>query len=374
MAVVNTLSKGMAPLGIASGVIAVGPTESLITSAELWPDAALFEPVALSGRGDVRSMAQVFAIARRTRARAVLVHSHRHATPLALGRMISGQPLNMVTVEHHSLGLRAPSDNVNSASALLWSKASVFLTEDYLVGYPLKSSKLRGLRTRAVIANGVDLAPFSLGQRRPRSVEKIPILGMAARLVPSKNVDTILDAVVILAEAQSSKTPHLRLAGDGPERSRLESRVTELGIGDYVSFLGHVPESQLPTFFSGLDIYVLSTMGEAFNTSLLQAAAAQVPIVATRVPGVTDLFTDGVDAILVEPRDPWSLTAAILEAADPVVAHRIAKAAFELVSSRYTASSMVRAYLRLLVRVDPNGPWLKSEGRMGGEPGMWNAT
>jgi glycosyltransferase involved in cell wall biosynthesis len=280
----------------------------------------------------------------------------------------------MVTVEHHSLGLRAPSDNVNSASALLWSKASVFLTEDYLVGYPLKSSKLRGLRTRAVIANGVDLAPFSLGQRRPRSVEKIPILGMAARLVPSKNVDTILDAVVILAEAQSSKTPHLRLAGDGPERSRLESRVTELGIGDYVSFLGHVPESQLPTFFSGLDIYVLSTMGEAFNTSLLQAAAAQVPIVATRVPGVTDLFTDGVDAILVEPRDPWSLTAAILEAADPVVAHRIAKAAFELVSSRYTASSMVRAYLRLLVRVDPNGPWLKSEGRMGGEPGMWNAT
>ena len=192
MAVVNALAKGMAPLDIKSGVISVAPTESLITSGELWPHVALLETVALTGRGDIRSMAQVFAIARRTRARAVMVHTHRHATPLALGRMSSGQPLNMVTVEHHSLALRSLSDNANSASALFWSKASVFLTEEYLLGYPLKAARLRGLQARAIIANGIDHAAFSTLHHDARPTEEGPILGMAARLVPSKDFETLL--------------------------------------------------------------------------------------------------------------------------------------------------------------------------------------
>ena len=367
MAVTNALAKDLDTLGVTSGVIAVSPAESILVSREFWPAMSLIEPVVVTGRGDVASMARVFAIGRRTKARAVLVHTHRHAAPLAIGRLSSGQPVNMVSVEHHSLELRTNTDNANSISALLWSKASVFLTEEYLRAYPLRAAKLPGLATRAVIANGIDLKPYiSLHRNSPRGIGG-PTLGMAARLVPSKDVETILEAITIAIKSQDSKVPHLRIAGDGPERSRLEARVAELNIRQCVSFLGHVPESQMPSFLDSLDIYVLSTHGETFNTSLIQAAAARVPIVATRAPGIASVFTDGVDAILFEPADPSSLEAAIKKASDPSVASAIVAAAFELVSSKFNSWVMTEAYLSLLALIDPSGPWLAAKLRMGGE-------
>jgi len=169
MAVTNALAKDLDTLGVTSGVIAVSPAESILVSREFWPAMSLIEPVVVTGRGDVASMARVFAIGRRTKARAVLVHTHRHAAPLAIGRLSSGQPVNMVSVEHHSLELRTNTDNANSISALLWSKASVFLTEEYLRAYPLRAAKLPGLATRAVIANGIDLKPSQFSTRNRRS-------------------------------------------------------------------------------------------------------------------------------------------------------------------------------------------------------------
>ena len=123
----------------------------------------------------------------------------------------------------------------------------------------------------------------------------------------------------------------------------------------------------MPSFLDSLDIYVLSTHGETFNTSLIQAAAARVPIVATRAPGIASVFTDGVDAILFEPADPSSLEAAIKKASDPSVASAIVAAAFELVSSKFNSWVMTEAYLSLLALIDPSGPWLAAKLRMGGE-------
>jgi glycosyltransferase involved in cell wall biosynthesis len=369
MVVVNALAKEMARIGLTTGAMAISPTNSLLSDSESWPDVSVLEPVALTGRGDMSSMARVFGLGRRMKARVVLVHTHRHATPLALGRLSSGQPLNMVSVEHHSLGLRSTIDNVNSFSALLWSKASVFLTAEYLQGYPLKSLALPGLKTATVIGNGIDFAPF-LSRRRcvqPSGTGNTgPILGMATRLVPSKDIETILEVIAMARNAHEPRVPHLRLAGDGPERQRLEARVSELGIGEFVTFLGQLREDQLPEFFSTLDIYVLSTRGETLNTSLIQAAASRVPIVASRVSGITNVFTDGVTAILFEPSSPSSLASAIQMASETGVVERIVEAAFELAQLNFTSEMMTRGYLDLLTRIDPAGPWLAAQMRMEG--------
>jgi glycosyltransferase involved in cell wall biosynthesis len=189
---------------------------------------------------------------------------------------------------------------------------------------------------------------------------------MASRLVPSKDIDTILEVIATASSAQHPRVPCLRLAGDGPERQRLEARVTELGIGEFVDFLGQLREDQLPEFFCSLDIYVLSTRGETLNTSLIQAAAARVPIVASRVSGITNVFTDGVTAILFEPSSPSSLASAIQMASEPVVVERIVEAAFELAQLEFTSEMMTRAYLDLFTRIDPAGPWLAAQMRMGG--------
>jgi glycosyltransferase involved in cell wall biosynthesis len=357
MAVINTLTKELAPRGITSGVVAVGSEDVLITSEQAWPDVDLLELVILKGRGDLSSMVHAFGLARTVRARVVLVHTHRHATPIALGRFASGQPLKLVTIEHHSLNLRSASDNVNSFSSLLWSRAVVFLTEEYGKRYPLRRFKLPGLSLRAVIANGTNLTAFESIHQPLYEATRAPVFGMAARLVPGKDVDTLLEAMAILICGGDQPHPQLRLAGDGPERQRLEKRVSELGLGQAVSFVGRIPENQMRDFLGDLDVYVLSTLAETLNTSLLQAAASRVPIVATRVEGVADIFTDQLDALLVDRQDPQSLAAALSAASDPVTATRLSAAGYQLVSTRYSSVTMALSYLKLLARIDPSGPW-----------------
>jgi len=357
MAVINTLTKEFAQLGITSGVVAVGSEEVLITAEQAWPDVDLLELITLKGRRDLSSMVHAFGLARTVRARVVLVHTHRHATPIALGRIAGGQPLKLVTIEHHSLNMRSASDNVNSFSSLLWSCAVVFLTEQYGKSYPLRHFKLPGLRSRTVIANGTNLTSSESIHRPLDAVTQAPVFGMAARLVPGKDVDTLLEAMVVLTRGEDRPHPQLRIAGDGPERQRLEERTSELGLGQAVSFVGAIPEIEMPGFLGNLNVYVLSTLAETLNTSLLQAAASRVPIVATRVSGVADIFTDQVDALLVDRQDPQSLAAALSAASDPVTAARLSAAAYRLVSTRYSSTTMALSYLELLARIDPSGPW-----------------
>jgi glycosyltransferase involved in cell wall biosynthesis len=357
MAVINTLTKEFARLGITSGVVAVGSEDVLITSKQAWPDVDLLELVTIKGRGDLSSMAHAFRLARTVRARVVLVHTHRHATPIALGRITSGQSLKLVTIEHHPLNLRSASDNVNSASSLIWSRAVVFLTKQYGERYPLRRFKLPGLSLKTVIANGTNLTSLESTHQPLSEATRAPVFGMAARLVPVKDVDTLLEAMVILTRGEDQPHPQLRIAGDGPERQRLEKRVSELGLGQAVTFIGQIPEIEMPNFLGGLDVYVLSTLAETLNTSLLQAAASRVPIVVTRVEGISEIFTDQVDALLVDRQDPRSLAAALSAASDPITAARLSAAGYQLVSARYSSLAMALSYLNLLARIDPSGPW-----------------
>ena len=302
-------------------------------------------------------MSRVFNVARTTRARIVLIHSHRHASAMALGRLASHQGLKMVTVEHHPLPLRNASANLQSASALMWSRAVVFLTSENMAGYPLRKSRLRGLAIRAVIPNGVELAVFEDSRSRVRDGTDVRMFGMAARLVPTKDIDTLLRATAILLEGRSKPRATLALAGDGPERTRLTALAADLGISESVSFLGQIPESSMPSFLQSLDVYVQSTPGEAFSTSLVQACAAGLPIVASDVPGISEVFHNREDALLVEPRNPSALAAAIGEALAPERAEQLGAASFRLASSKYASASMAQAYLDLFARIDPEGPW-----------------
>ncbi|HEX6753806.1 MAG TPA: glycosyltransferase [Solirubrobacterales bacterium] len=167
------------------------------------------------------------------------------------------------------------------------------------------------------------------------------LLVFVGRIVPIKRLDLLLEALAQAREAD----PRLRLAvvGDGEERPRLERQAAELGIAGDVLFLGY--RRELPPVFAAADLAVLSSDNEGTPVSLIEAAAAGLPAVATDVGGVREVV--GEDTGVLTPQgDATALAAAIVEmAADPERRERCGAAARRHAIDSYSAK-------RLLTDVD----------------------
>ncbi len=130
------------------------------------------------------------------------------------------------------------------------------------------------------------------------------LIGSVGRLVEQKDYPTQLRA---FAKAVA-EVPRLRmvLAGDGPLKADLLRMARELNISAQVSFIGHC--ERVPAFLRCLDIFVLASRFEPFGVALLEAKAAGVAIVATRVNEVPEILSDGASGLLSPPEDPESMS------------------------------------------------------------------
>jgi hypothetical protein len=134
-------------------------------------------------------------------------------------------------------------------------------------------------------------------------------VGTLGRLEPVKGLDVLLDAVPLVAEA----VPGARflLAGGGPEREALAARVaSDPVLSERVTLLGFVPSA--PAFLGMLDCYCLPSRSEGFNTTILEAMALGVPVVATDVGGTREAVRDGETGRLVPSGDPAALAVALI--------------------------------------------------------------
>ena len=144
------------------------------------------------------------------------------------------------------------------------------------------------------------------------------------RLDERKGFPVAVDAFGRLAPDR----PELRLivVGDGPERSAVNGLPVD--VRARVAMLGAVPNVDLPPFEKACDLYLgTSVGGESFGIVLVEAMAAGLPVVASGIPGYDEVVTDGVDGLLVPPRDPEALARAagtILD--DPGLAERLSAA------------------------------------------------
>jgi glycosyltransferase involved in cell wall biosynthesis len=132
-----------------------------------------------------------------------------------------------------------------------------------------------------------------------------PTLVFAGRLSLQKSLDVALRAVAAVDGVS------LVLAGDGPERSRLDAVVAELGLGGRVRFLGAQPRETVLELLAAADAEVLSSGWENFPHSLIEGLAVGTPVISTDVGGVGEIVTDGLNGLLVPPDDPEALAAAI---------------------------------------------------------------
>jgi glycosyltransferase involved in cell wall biosynthesis len=144
----------------------------------------------------------------------------------------------------------------------------------------------------------------SLGDRdalRERHGFSAPTLVAAGRLVRQKALEVAFDAL------RGCNGVHLVLAGDGPERPRLEALAADLP----VRFVGAQPRQTVFELLAAADAVLLSSSWENFPHAVVEGLAAGTPVIATDVGGVGEIVQDGVNGLLVPPGDADALGAAI---------------------------------------------------------------
>ena len=132
-----------------------------------------------------------------------------------------------------------------------------------------------------------------------------PTLVFAGRLVPQKSLDVALEAVRLDGDVT------LVLAGDGPERARLEARAAELALGERARFLGPRPRDEIFRLLRAADATLLSSSWENFPHIAVEALSVGTPVLATDAGGVAEIVLDGSNGLLAPPGDARALAAVI---------------------------------------------------------------
>lgn len=150
----------------------------------------------------------------------------------------------------------------------------------------------------------VHVIPYGMDVRReePSARNEPPVVGTVTKLEHWKGVDVLVEACGLVRHPF-----RLEIFGDGSERAQLQARARELGID--ATFHGVVTDAR--DRLESLDIFVLPSRGENLPVSILEAMAAALPVVATRVGGVPEQVGDGATGILVEPGDAAALASAL---------------------------------------------------------------
>ncbi len=139
------------------------------------------------------------------------------------------------------------------------------------------------------------------------ATDPLPILLFVGRLRYYKGLDTLISALPRIRA-------RLVVAGSGPMRAEWEELATQLRVADRVTWLGDVPDDDLPAIYHLADLFVLpaSHPSEAFGLVQVEAMAAGLPVVCTELgTGTTYVNRDGETGLVVPPREPAALADAV---------------------------------------------------------------
>jgi glycosyltransferase involved in cell wall biosynthesis len=165
-----------------------------------------------------------------------------------------------------------------------------------------------------------------------------------ARLAADKGLEYLIEAASILP--QTERRVQIVIAGDGPQRERLEQLVHHLGVTQRVRFLGF--REDVGDLLAASDLVVLPSLREGLSIALLEAMAAGKPIIASSIGSQREVASHAEMALLVRPADARALSDAILKLSrDEALMARLGRAARAVYESRYTEDRMLRTYKQL---------------------------
>jgi glycosyltransferase involved in cell wall biosynthesis/ribosomal protein S18 acetylase RimI-like enzyme len=346
-----------------TGISAPGPHAAELGAAGIrhlpWRNATR----AWNLRADLRAAAELWSLLRRERFD--LVHTH-NPKPGVIGRVaarLAGVPVVVNTVH----GLYAtPEDRFGKRAAVLgleWLAGRCSQLELYQSEEDLRwARRLRLPRAgrSALLGNGTDLGRFDPALVGPERVAELRrelglppdalVVGMVGRLVVEKGCRELFAA----ARAVRQADPRVRFLAIGEPDLDKADAITEAeleGAAGDVCFAGW--RDDVRDLLAAMDVFVLASWREGMPRSAIEAAAMGRPLVLTDIRGCREVARHDREALLVPPRDPQALAAAILRLADdPALRQRLAAAAraraLERFSEAAVADRVVGHYRALL--------------------------
>jgi len=214
-----------------------------------------------------------------------------------------------------------------------------------------------------VVRNGLDLESFDAaagrGLQAPLPVpDGAPVVAVIGNLWPVKGHRTLVEAVARLP-AELRRVRFL-CAGEGPQRDPLASRIAELGLMERVFLIGH--RLDIPALLTRATAACLCSSAEGLSNALMEAMAARLPLVATRVGGNPELIRDGDNGFLVPPGDPDALAeklVALLSA--PELAREMGARGRRRVESGLSLERMAEGHGALYRRALGSAPLLREQ-------------
>jgi sugar transferase (PEP-CTERM/EpsH1 system associated) len=203
------------------------------------------------------------------------------------------------------------------------------------------------------IANGVDSVQFHPRLGPPAAVgpagfmqDNVFVIGSVGRMTDVKNFPTLVDAFLRLIASPHPAHQRLRLliVGDGPVRAECLAMLTRAGASHRAWLPGE--RSDIAQLMRAMDLFVLPSLAEGSSNTILEAMASGLPVVATAVGGNTELVHPGFTGILVPPRSPELMAAAIADYCRiPEMGARHGMRARSQVIARHSLPAMARSYV-----------------------------
>jgi L-malate glycosyltransferase len=284
-----------------------------------------------------------------------LLHCHQYS-PFVYGWIAAhlNRRLKLVYTEHGRLSDAPPSWKRRLVNPVLSRfDGSIVAVSRELRDYMI-ASRFAGDRV-SVIHNGIDpgAPPTLLDRLRARRALKVDdrafVVMAVARLDPVKDFPTLIDAFA----AVRAQIPRARLVivGDGPERARLEQCAARPDVAGSVDLIGY--RAGVRQLLPAADVYVSSSISEGVSITILEAMAANIPVVATAVGGTPEVLpTADAGGVLVPSRDSQRLASAIVSLErDNSTRAAIANAGRRRLESAFTIDRMVGDYMRTYRRL-----------------------
>ena len=255
----------------------------------------------------------------------------------------------VIVVEHQCNALKRRIEWVYSHLAMLLAARVVVLTPAYRdelkqrLGIFYRDGKVQ------VIPNGIDTSRFT-PEVRLSPLNRTIRLGMASRFTKIKRHDILVEMISELRQRRPEIDWKLSLAGDGESWSGVRQMVQAQCLEGFISLPGQLDEQELIYWYQSLDIYVHASEGETLSTSLLQAMASALPIVASDVSGINNLIAgDIVCGILVLKQDSQGFADAVIQLTnEPGIAAELSRNGRKLVEVSYNSDRMFSYYMKLL--------------------------
>lgn len=261
---------------------------------------------------DLKAFCKIYSIIKREKPDIVHTHAAKAGTLGRLAALLCGVPVKMHTFHGHIFdGYFSPfkakvflaierflalfTDRVITVSEAVRHE----IADKLKVAHPSKC---------VIVPLGLELGKFfDCEKERGKFRNELGLsgatllVGIVGRLVPIKNHEMFLNAAKKILEMKPSPDIRFIVVGDGELKGHLESYAARLGLGSHVIFTGW--RKDLAGVYADLDIVALTSLNEGTPVSLIEAMASGRPVISTKVGGVQDLVTEGLNGYLVPSQD-----------------------------------------------------------------------